>query len=68
LVAHRHGVDRDLCVFGGDHDHDLEQVPSGVGADEQPSVGIFAGVFECESWSIAWTMSGSATPCLRADT
>jgi hypothetical protein len=60
-------VDHDLRAFRSDqHDH-LEQVASGVRADEQPTVGVFSGVFDREPWSIAFTMSWSATPCLRAE-
>jgi hypothetical protein len=41
-------VDRDLRGFGSyQHDH-LKQVAGGVRADEQPTVGVFSGVFDRE--------------------
>jgi hypothetical protein len=67
LVAHRHGVNHDLRAFGRDqHDH-LKQVACGVRTDEQPTAGVLSSVFDRERKSIAWTMSRSATPCLRAE-
>jgi hypothetical protein len=41
-------VDGDLRAFGRDHDDDLKQVARRVWADEQPSVGIFAGILKRE--------------------
>jgi hypothetical protein len=49
LVAHRHRVDRELIALGSDHPDHLEQVARRVGADEQPAVRVFTGVFDCEA-------------------
>lgn len=38
----------ELAALGRDRDNHLRGIPGGVGADEQPTVGISAGVFECE--------------------
>jgi hypothetical protein len=63
LVAHRHGVDHDLHAFRSDQRDHLEQVPGGVRADEQPTVGSSPA----SSIASAWSMSWSATPWLRAE-
>jgi hypothetical protein len=67
LVAHRHGVDHDLRAFRSDqHDH-LEQVASGVRADEQPTVGVFSGVFDRERIVDCVDDVPVGDPCLRAE-
>jgi hypothetical protein len=41
-------VDHDLRAFGRDeHDH-LKRVACGVRADEQPTIGVFSGIFDRE--------------------
>jgi hypothetical protein len=60
-------VDHDLRAFGGDQHHGLEQVAGGVRADEQPTVGVFSGVFDRERMvdCVDDVLVGDAA-CLRA--
>jgi hypothetical protein len=41
-------VDRELCVLDGHQDSHLKKVARPIGPDDQPAVGIFAGVFDSE--------------------
>jgi hypothetical protein len=41
-------VNHNLRAFGREQDDDLKQVACGVRADEQPTVGVFSGVFDRE--------------------
>jgi hypothetical protein len=59
-------VDGELDVWGGQHD-DLERVAGAVGADDEPAVRVFAGVFDEQRMVDSVVDVVSATPCLRAD-
>ena len=41
-------MDRELGSLDRRDDHDLEQVPGAIRANDQPAVWIFASVFDCE--------------------
>lgn len=59
-------MDHDLRALDVDQYDHLEQVARGVRTDEEPSIGILSRVVDRKCISIAWAMSSSATPCLRA--
>jgi hypothetical protein len=66
--------DHELLAFDRREDDDLEQVAGAVGADEEPTVGFFSGVFDRTRMvdGVEHALVGdavfasSATPCLRA--
>jgi len=60
-------VDHQLGVLAGHQDDDLEQVAGPIRPDGQPTVGVFAGIFDRERMVDGVWMSWSATPCLRAE-
>ena len=39
-------MNRDLNVFHGRQDNDLEKVGGTAGPNDQPTVGVFAGIFD----------------------
>lgn len=41
-------MDRELGVLDGRQDDHLKQVARSIGPEDQPAVGIFAGVFDSE--------------------
>lgn len=38
-------MDDHLHALGGDHHHDLQEVPGPIGADDQPAVWVLSGIF-----------------------
>ncbi len=41
-------MNRHPRFFGADEHDDLENVPCSIGAQDEPSVGVLAGIFDCE--------------------
>lgn len=58
-------MDRQLGVLHGPQNDRLQQVAGAVGPNDQPAVGVFAGIVDGKDM-IAWRMSLPATPCFRA--
>jgi hypothetical protein len=46
LGPHGHGVNGQLAALYGRHDDHFEKVPGLVGADDEPTVGVGAGIFD----------------------
>jgi hypothetical protein len=44
----RHRVDRELVVLDGRQDNHLQEVAGAIRPDDEPAVGVFAGVFDGE--------------------
>ncbi len=42
-------MDRELVALGSHHDDHLEEVAHAIGPDDEPTVGIFASIFDDQS-------------------
>jgi hypothetical protein len=42
-------MDRELVALGSRHDDHLEEVARAIGSDDEPTVGIFASIFDDQS-------------------
>jgi hypothetical protein len=42
-------MDRELVALGSRHDDHLEEVARAIGPDDEPTVGIFASIFDDQS-------------------
>jgi hypothetical protein len=47
--AHGHGVDREMGALDSRQDNHLKEVARAIGPDDEPTVGIFAGIFDDKS-------------------